>query len=546
MTSSPTWPTPPATDPIVDVRDVFVAFRGAAASVMALRGADLMVLPGERLLVQGPNGSGKSTLLRVITGEQAVVAGSVRVGGTALHELGVPARRRWRALNIGFIDQHARRSLLPEQDVLDNVALQLRLTGLGAPAARERARATLDGLGLAHLAHREIAALSGGEAQRVAICAAVAHAPALVLADEPTGELDEHSAREVYEMLSRIADHETSVILVSHDPRSDVFADRAVRVRDGRVAEQWRPGDPVVEQVPDSRGWIRVPAELLPSVGPGRGLVASATDAGLSLRPRARHADVAVSASGPASARTHPTPAPPQSVPQGSAPNRWLVDPAGTPLVELTAVAAAYPGQPLYADLALDLHGGDWVVVTGDSGSGKSTLLSLVAGLADPVSGTVRIAGTSWSGLDRPARGELRRQWVAVAPQRPSLVETLTVRENLALTLVIRGLAIGDNEIELTADRLGLTALLDQGVDRLSGGERQRVALARCLAADVAVLVLDEPTSQQDEVSAARVIAVLQAEVDAGRAILAASHDPRLTEHALRIVNLDREPDHRP
>lgn len=503
MTSGAITPTA-ATNPIVDVHDVFVAFRGAAASVMALRGVDLVVLPGERLLVQGPNGSGKSTLLRVITGEQAVLAGSVQVGGTDLHELGVAARRRWRAHHIGFIDQHARRSLLPEQDVLQNVALQLRLTGIAAGVARERARATLDGLGLAHLADREVAGLSGGEAQRVAICAAVAHAPRLVLADEPTGELDEHSAREVYAMLSRIAVDLTSVILVSHDPRSDVFADRTVRFRDGRVAEQWRPGDLAVEQVPDSRGWIRGPSELLPT---------------------------------PVST-PEPEPEPPTK-----APNRWTIDLAGTPLVELSEVAAAYSGQSLFAGLSLLLHGGDWVVVTGDSGAGKSTLLSFVAGLLDPVAGTVRIAGTSWGDLDRPARAEVRREWVAVAPQRPSLVETLTVRENLVLTWAIRGNATAAEGIEPTAARLGLTALLDQVVDQLSGGERQRVGLARCLVADVAVLVLDEPTSQQDEASAAQVIAVLQAEADAGRAILAASHDPRLTEHALQIVNLDRAAD---
>ena len=111
------------------MRDVFVAFRGAAGAVMALRGADLSVAVGERLLVQGPNGSGKSTLLRVITGEQPVVAGTVEVGGTALHRLSPAQRRRWRSHAVGFIDQHPRRALLPEQTALENTALQLRLSG---------------------------------------------------------------------------------------------------------------------------------------------------------------------------------------------------------------------------------------------------------------------------------------------------------------------------------------------------------------------------------------------------------------------------------
>ena len=117
---------------MVQVRDVFVAYHGAAGSVMALRGSDLTLAVGERLLVQGPNGSGKSTLLRVITGEQPVVAGTVVVSGTALHELTAGQRREWRARSVGFVDQFAGRGLLPELSVVQNVALQLRLIGASA------------------------------------------------------------------------------------------------------------------------------------------------------------------------------------------------------------------------------------------------------------------------------------------------------------------------------------------------------------------------------------------------------------------------------
>ena len=122
---------------------------GAAGSVMALRGSDLTLAVGERLLVQGPNGSGKSTLLRVITGEQPVAAGTVVVSGTALHELTAGQRREWRARSVGFVDQFAGRGLLPELSVVQNVALQLRLTGVpqaegGAARAGACARLEID------------------------------------------------------------------------------------------------------------------------------------------------------------------------------------------------------------------------------------------------------------------------------------------------------------------------------------------------------------------------------------------------------------------
>ena len=258
---------------MVRVRDAFVAFRSGAGAIMALRGADLTLAAGERLLVQGPNGSGKTTLLRVITGEQPVLAGTVEVGGTALHAISAARRRQWRARSVGFIDQHAGRGLLPELSVLDNVALQLRF---GRPAARTRRagppREALARLGLEELLARPVAQLSGGEAQRVAACAAVAHQPDLILADEPTGELDDASAAEVYELLAAVAADGTAVILVSHDQRATPFADRAVRIRDGRAAEQWRPGIAGREQLPDSRGWIRVPTGLLPEWAPLPGL----------------------------------------------------------------------------------------------------------------------------------------------------------------------------------------------------------------------------------------------------------------------------------
>lgn len=515
------------TDPIVSVSDAFVAFSGAAGPVMALRGLDLRLELGERLLVQGPNGSGKSTLLRVITGEQPVTAGTVRVGGTALHELDATRRRRWRATSVGFIDQHARRGLLPELSVLGNVMLPLRLSGVERPKARRQALDTLARLGLESLADRGVTELSGGEAQRVATCAAVAHGPQLVLADEPTGELDEESARGVYELLAAVAAAGTGIILVSHDARSVRFADRAVRIRDGRTAEQWRPGSAEVEQLTDSHGWARIPAELLPTGPPVTALVARARSGGLLLEPR-----------------WNPAAEPPSSA-EPRLPAGTILRPlaAGSePLVRLVGVSGGYPRTTnaplLFSDLDLELAPGSWAAVTGPSGSGKSTLLALVAGLLDPLAGMVLVAGSDWADCSRAQRAELRRRIVTVTPQRPALVEALTVEENLMVTAEIR--ASEEDRVAAVAEDLGLTRLRHQPVSALSGGERQRVSLARSLVSEASVLVLDEPTSQQDDVSADRVVAALVAVVAAGRVVLVASHDPRLIGRADTEVQLPR------
>jgi ABC-type lipoprotein export system ATPase subunit len=512
---------------VVEVRDVFVAFQGAAGSVMALRGSDLTLAIGERLLVQGPNGSGKTTLLRVITGEQPVVAGTVVVSGTALHQLTAGQRREWRARSVGFIDQFAGRGLLPELSVVQNVALQLRLMGVPKATAEQRARAACARLKIDRLLDRPVPELSGGEAQCVSVCAAVAHEPQLLLADEPTGELDERSAGEVYDLLARIAADGTGVILVSHDPRAVASTDRAVRIRDGRAAEQWRPGSAVVEQLPDSRGWVRVPRERLPELDPVPPLEARRTDSGLLLVPRAP-AEVVPDR-------------PSWSLP---APER----PVHEVLASVTGLTAGYGDRTVLDRLDLTLRTWTWTAITGPSGSGKSTLISVLAGLLPSRSGTVTVGDGPWDGQSRGARAEHRRRWLGLLPQRLAMLEALTVRENLQLTAGIHAPADPTVDkpaasmlaVEELADRLALTPLLDQPVQHLSGGELQRAALACALISSAPLLLLDEPTSQQDESSVDRVVRVLGEEVAAGRSVLTASHDPRVVSAATIVLELDQ------
>jgi ABC-type lipoprotein export system ATPase subunit len=363
--------------------------------------------------------------------------------------------------------------------------------------------------------------LSGGEAQRVAVCAAVAHEPLLLLADEPTGELDDRSAGEVFELIARIAADGAGVILVSHDPRAVGSSDRAVQIRDGRAAEQWRPGSGVVEQLPDSRGWVRVPRERVPELDPVPPLEARRTDGGLLLVARAR-------AESGWARPARPLPAPKR--------------PADEVLASVTALAAGYGDRILFDKLDLLLRSGMWTAIIGPTGAGKSTLISVIAGLLPPLAGTVIVGDGPWDGRSRGARAEHRRRWLALMPQRPAMLEALTVRENLQLTANIRGTAGGpsDNAVDELADRMALTRLLDQPVELLSGGERQRAAIARALITSAPLLLLDEPTSQQDESSVDRVVRVLREEVAAGHSVLTASHDPRVLAAAKVVLELDQ------
>ncbi len=501
----------------VECHDLFCLYDAPTGSVAALRGLSLLVPVGERVVVHGPNGSGKSTLLSVLAAEVAPSAGSVRVDGVELARADDATRTALRRDRLGLVDQRSRRSLRPELDVLDNVGLQLRLGGRSRSDARAEARDALAMLNLEHLASRRPETLSGGEAQRVAVAAALAHRPAVVLADEPTGELDARSADAVYDALaSAVAELGSTLVLVTHDPRAARVADRVVRIRDGRLSEQWDPATPHSETlVVDDRGWVRLPDSLRHGAGASSGAVAVATPDGVLLRGTG---SALVVDDAPVAERSVPT--------------------DGAVVGSLRGVDVAYDGVPVLTGFDLDVRTGTLTVVSGRSGSGKSTLLRALVGLAPVDGGEVELLDRPLAGLGRDERAAVRRSGVAVVTQGGSLVETLHVRDNLELARVARGLPVDDALTDDLCARLGLTALANRPVLSLSGGERQRVALARALAVEPVLAVLDEPSSQLDESGAEVVARVLSEAAGRGVALLVASHDPVLLGAADVVVDL--------
>src|SRR6266487_1332208 len=179
--------------PAIDVRDAFRIYPSAGGAAVALQGLTLVVERGEIVVALGPSGSGKTTLLRAIGGFEQLSAGSVRVFGTELSRLGARAMAAFRAANLGFLDQHYARALSPDMSCRDTVSLQLDLLGKEPEESGRIADALLERVGLEDRGDERPQTLSGGEQQRVALCAAIAHKPQLLLADEPVGELDPES-----------------------------------------------------------------------------------------------------------------------------------------------------------------------------------------------------------------------------------------------------------------------------------------------------------------------------------------------------------------
>jgi putative ABC transport system ATP-binding protein len=216
---------------LVEARDLVKSF----GQTPALRGANAAVSPGEILAIMGPSGSGKSTLLHCVAGIFAPDRGEVWFDGQRLDTLGEAERTRLRRTAFGFVFQFGQ--LVPELTTADNVALPLLLNRVRRRSAYKTADAWLDRLGIADKGRNRTGELSGGEAQRVAVARALALAPKVIFADEPTGSLDSLTGEKVMDLLTGLARQEgTTVVLVTHDARVAAYADRVVMVRDGLVS----------------------------------------------------------------------------------------------------------------------------------------------------------------------------------------------------------------------------------------------------------------------------------------------------------------------
>ena len=218
----------------LEARGLYHIYREGPVRTIALRGADLVLEGASWTSLMGPSGSGKSTLLHIIAGLLEPSAGSVVVDGEDVTRLPQTARDGWRRRSVGVVLQ--RDNLHPHLDVADNVALPLRLHGVSAGAVRTRVDELLKEVGLGDRHRQPVAQLSGGEAQRVALAIAIANRPRVLLADEPTGELDEATASGILDMLDALRREEGAAILtVTHNPQVAERASTRLRMRDGLV-----------------------------------------------------------------------------------------------------------------------------------------------------------------------------------------------------------------------------------------------------------------------------------------------------------------------
>ncbi len=223
--------------PIVSTQNLVKIYGHGATAVHALRGINLTIQPGEFVAVMGPSGCGKSTLLHLIGGLDRPTSGLVIVDGEDLTQLSDDQVTALRRRKMGFIFQFF--NLIPVLNALENAALPMILDGTRSDEALKRAREWLERVGLGQRLNHKPSELSGGEQQRVAIARALASDPAIILADEPTGNLDSRASEEIAMLLRQISsDWGRTILLVTHDPRIAAYADRIVFLKDGQIVDE--------------------------------------------------------------------------------------------------------------------------------------------------------------------------------------------------------------------------------------------------------------------------------------------------------------------
>jgi ABC-type lipoprotein export system ATPase subunit len=223
-------------DSVLSARGLAKEYGADAALVQAVKGIDLDVVPGETVAVMGPSGCGKSTLLHLLGGLDRPSAGEIRLAGARLDQLGEHSLARVRRTSIGFVFQAFH--LVEELTAAENVELPALLAGRSPRAARTRAQELLEQIGLHDRARHLPSALSGGQRQRVAIARALSNEPRVVLADEPTGNLDSASTLEVLRLLEQLRAGGQTLVIVTHDERVAATADRLISMRDGVFVQE--------------------------------------------------------------------------------------------------------------------------------------------------------------------------------------------------------------------------------------------------------------------------------------------------------------------
>lgn len=462
--------------------------------VRALEGIDASFATGTVTAVVGPSGSGKSSLLRLLAGMDRPTAGEVYVAGVSLNSISNRKLRKVRHGLVGYVFQRPSDNFISYLTVAEHLRLA---AGSPPPEGAPKPEELLKSLGIGERADHLPHELSGGEQQRAAFAQVLMTNPGLVVADEPTAELDGQSGEDLLRVVKSLTDIGIAFIIATHDPKVARMADRKIDIDHGRLK-------------------ISFQAPTRPAVEPKRILEAARASTSRLATPRRPYEDSPHSLFRRDPKAIHP------------------ID-TNAPLIELARISKTYlrGSEKVHAvgDVSLELGPGKVLGLMGRSGSGKTTLLSIVAGWETPDEGTITWFTTGGQRQETGHQGRLPWKQAAVVPQKLGLIEEFSVRKNIEYPARLDGsLEEHRNRVDELIEQFGLEDLAERVPAETSVGQQQRVALARALVMSPRLLLADEPSGHQDARWVNDVFKALKAAAAAGTCCLIATHNEEVSE----------------
>jgi putative ABC transport system ATP-binding protein len=519
----------PSSEPIIQLRDLVKVYTTGAGGFTAINGINLDILKGEFLGIIGKSGAGKTTLLNLISGVSEITSGEVlfytrvdsdprdnghqagprkalSVDGMNENELAV-----WRGNNLGIVYQSF--ELMPQLSLVQNIMLPQDFLGTYRPrTSQERALELLEKVELTEHAYKLPAHTSGGQKQRIAIARALVNDPPVILADEPTGNLDTVTSETILRIFEALVEQGKTVILVTHDNSLARRFSRRVYISDGAVVSSYDQS--------------LVPAERKPGGSSDvRESIAVATRAGLGCRESEEV----------------------QRKRQGN--NRPAVQTTGidtdSAAIVLRSVTKTYVNAagefPALKGINLQMGYGQFVALVGKSGCGKSTLLNVLTGIDHPTSGEVIVGGKKIYEMTESQRALWRGRNVGIVFQFFQLLPMLTLLENTMLPMDYCNVYPANERPARAMELLAMVGLEEQAHKlpaSVSSGQQQSAAIARALATDPPIIVADEPTGNLDSRSADTILRLFGELADQGKTILLVTHDPSFTKATDQTVIL--------
>ena len=504
-------------DPIIQMRDVVKAYSTGEGPFLALNGVNIDIQPGEFLGITGKSGAGKTTLLNMISGVSTLTSGEVIFHGAGngspgsaipIHSLNEDQLAQWRGENVGIIYQSF--ELMPTLNLVENVMLPPDFLGSYRPTvSKERALELLDLVEIVEHAYKIPAHISGGQKQRVAIARAMVNDPALIIADEPTGNLDTVTAETIFQIFEKLVDQGKTIVMVTHDVSLATRFSRRLHIVDGVVGS------------PPENGSVQISQTELPEKTEDL-----ETSAGQDFHENPQ-ADLDL---------TIPCDEP---VPEG---NVLQQDYPAIVLRDVDKVYVNAAGEFVaLKSVNMQLNYGQFISIVGKSGCGKSTLLNMITGIDHPTAGEVIVGNERIYEMNKSERALWRGKNMGVVFQFFQLLPTLSLLENTMLPMDYCKVYPFNERPDRAMELLKMVGLEEQAHKlpaAVSSGQQQSAAIARALANDPAIILADEPTGNLDSRSAENILNLFEQLAARGKTILIVTHDPSITRRTDQTIIL--------